>query len=160
MCFDDRLTRRTRQRTGLDKLAPIRDIWDQRVQRLPLGFNPMEDICVDEQLVGFGGHCSFKQYMPSKPSKYGIKLWALCDVSTSYAWNMKPYSGKEVHNAPPVRQLEQNVVLDFRPLWPHCHHRQLLYLLRAGGGAYEEEAGVGGHNSLKQTRATPAATGH
>ena len=52
-------------------------------------------VTVDEQLIPFRGHCSFKQYMPSKPDKYGMKLFLLCDCVTSYTFNGKPYLGHE-----------------------------------------------------------------
>uniref|UniRef100_A0A669F538 PiggyBac transposable element-derived protein domain-containing protein n=1 Tax=Oreochromis niloticus TaxID=8128 RepID=A0A669F538_ORENI len=52
------------------------------------------DICVDEQLVPFRGRCDFKQYIPTKPAKYGLKIWAVCDVETSYAWRLQVYTGK------------------------------------------------------------------
>jgi hypothetical protein len=32
--------------------------------------------------------------MKSKPAKYGIKLWLLCDSATSYALNVQVYTGK------------------------------------------------------------------
>ncbi|KAK7156026.1 hypothetical protein R3I94_006179 [Phoxinus phoxinus] len=79
--FDNRLTRPGRYRD--DKLAAFRSIWDKWLYRLPLLFNPGVDVCVDEQLVGFRGRCRFRQYMPSKPAKYGIKIWVTSDVSTS-----------------------------------------------------------------------------
>ncbi len=79
--FDDRLSRPDRHRR--DKLAPIRDLWGRWSCRLPRMFNPGRDICIDEQLVPFRGRCSFRQYMPSKPGKYGLMIWALCDVQTS-----------------------------------------------------------------------------
>jgi len=44
-------------------------------------------------LVPFRGRCSFKQYMPSKPAKYGLKFWCLCDASTAYCLRMQPYLG-------------------------------------------------------------------
>ncbi|CAM4570299.1 unnamed protein product [Leuciscus chuanchicus] len=66
-------TRATRPaRRENDKLAPIRDLWNLWVERLPLMFNPGPDITVDECLVPFQGPCSFKQYMPSKPEKYRV----------------------------------------------------------------------------------------
>jgi Transposase IS4 len=51
--------------------------------------------CMDEQLVGFRGHCPFRQYIKSKPARYGLKLWALCDSATSYSLNMQVYTGKK-----------------------------------------------------------------
>lgn len=69
-------------------------MWDKWTQRLPLLFNPGDDICVDEQLVPFRGRCKFRQYMPSKPAKYGLKIWVTADVATSYAWRCQVYTGK------------------------------------------------------------------
>ncbi|XP_070773707.1 piggyBac transposable element-derived protein 4-like [Enoplosus armatus] len=80
--FDDRHTRAACRQH--DKLAPIREVWQKWVERLPLIYKPGPDITVDERLVGFRGRCPFKKYMPNKPPKYGIKIWA-CDAKTSYA---------------------------------------------------------------------------
>lgn len=82
--FDDKLSR-LRQ----DKLAAFRKVWDLWTHRLELLFNPGRDICVDEQLVPFRGRCKFKQYIPTKPARYGLKIWAVCDVETSYAWRLQ-----------------------------------------------------------------------
>ncbi|XP_067253523.1 piggyBac transposable element-derived protein 4-like [Chanodichthys erythropterus] len=94
-----------------DKLAPVRDIWEKWVKRLPLMYNPGPNVTVDECLVPFRGRCPFKQYMPSKPSKYGIKIWAACDSRSSYAWNMQIYTGKAADRKPEKNQ-GMRVVLD------------------------------------------------
>ena len=57
---------------------------------------------VDEQLVAFRGKCSMRQYMKSKPAKYGIKVWAAADVKTSYLYNLQVYTGKLPGNAPEI----------------------------------------------------------
>ncbi|XP_053351170.1 piggyBac transposable element-derived protein 4-like [Clarias gariepinus] len=90
--FDNRDTRAGRRER--DKLAAIRDVWNKWVEILPLMYNPGIHVTVDERLVPFRGRCPFRQYMPSKPSKYGIKIWAACDAKSSYAWNMQVYTGK------------------------------------------------------------------
>ncbi|KAI7805227.1 putative piggyBac transposable element-derived protein 4-like [Triplophysa rosa] len=80
----------------LDKLAPIRELWDKWVERLPLLYNSGLNVTVDERLVPFRGRCPFRQYMQSKPAKYGIKICAACDAQSSYAWNMQVYMGLRV----------------------------------------------------------------
>lgn len=55
---------------------------------LPKCYNPGRNKTVDAQLVGFRGRCPFKQYIPSKFGKYGIKVSALCDVTKRYVGNM------------------------------------------------------------------------
>ncbi|KAM3595866.1 uncharacterized protein V6R79_004187 [Siganus canaliculatus] len=107
--FDNRDTRPGRCQQ--DKLAAVREVWDKWVERLPLIYNPGPNITVDERLVAFRGRCPFKQYMPSKPSKYGIKIWAACDAKTSYAWNMQVYTGKAADGVPEKNQ-GKRVVLE------------------------------------------------
>ncbi len=109
ICFDDKETRYgQRQR---DKLTAIQDVWNKWVQRLPFLYNPVPHITVDECLVPFHDCCPFKQYMPSKPAKYGIKIWAACDAQFIYAWNMQVYTGKSPGQAPEKNQ-GMRVVLD------------------------------------------------
>ncbi|XP_038128076.1 piggyBac transposable element-derived protein 4-like [Cyprinodon tularosa] len=107
--FDDKQTRQGRRER--DKLAAVRDVWDKWVQRLPLLYNPGAHVTVDECLVAFRGRCPFRQYMPSKPAKYGIKIWAACDAQSSFAWNMQVYTGKSRGEAPEKNQ-GTRVVLD------------------------------------------------
>lgn len=51
-------------------------------------------MCIDEQLYSYRGRCSFKQYIPSKPAKYGIKYWSLVDCKSGYLSNVFVYLGK------------------------------------------------------------------
>lgn len=95
--FDDRSTRIFRR--SQDKLAPIREIWEQVVINLRKHYIPGANITVDEQLVPFRGRCPFRQYLPSKPDKYGMKIWWACDSATFYPLNGIPYIGKEAVKA-------------------------------------------------------------
>lgn len=107
--FDDREMRSCRRQK--DKFAAIRDLWDMWVEILPKLFNPSAYVTVDEQLVSFRGNCPFRQYMPKKPAKYGIKFWILCDNETSYVWNIQPYLGRPI-NQPREKDQGLRVVLD------------------------------------------------
>ncbi|KAL1279369.1 hypothetical protein QQF64_026042 [Cirrhinus molitorella] len=96
--FDNRETRASRRER--DKLAAVRDVWDKWIEILPLMYNPGPQITVDERLVPFRGRCPFRQFMPKKPARYGIKIWAACDAKSSYAYNMQIYTGKPPGGAP------------------------------------------------------------
>jgi hypothetical protein len=85
--FDNKDTRTARR--ARDRLAPIRDVFDAWVKTLPRSFIPYENVTIDEQLVAFRGRCSFRMFMKSKPAKYGLKLWALCDSTSSYALKLQ-----------------------------------------------------------------------
>ena len=90
--FDDKCTRV--ERRANDKLAPIREMMDSFVENCKTVYSPSPFVCVDESLLSFRGRCSFRVYMPSKPAKYELKVWCLCDVRTSFACNLQVYLGK------------------------------------------------------------------
>ncbi|GBP15474.1 hypothetical protein EVAR_9258_1 [Eumeta japonica] len=46
-----------------------------------------------EMLENFRGRCKFRQYIPRKPGKHGIKIFALTDARTYYTFNMEIYAG-------------------------------------------------------------------
>ncbi|XP_032364125.1 LOW QUALITY PROTEIN: piggyBac transposable element-derived protein 4-like [Etheostoma spectabile] len=107
--FDDRESRAARRAS--DKLAAVREVWDEWTRQLPRLYNPGADVTVDEQLVPFRGRCAFRQYMPSKPARYGLKSWVACDAGSSYAWHMQLYTGKSVSGTP-EKNLGSRVLLD------------------------------------------------
>ncbi|CAF4474867.1 unnamed protein product, partial [Rotaria sp. Silwood2] len=81
----------------------------RRFKQLSQHFIPSDNLTVDEQLVPFQGRCSFVQYMPTKPAKYGIKFWVLCDADSRYVLALELYTGK-VGNVV-QRNLATNVAL-------------------------------------------------
>lgn len=106
--FDDAAARR--QHHSPDKFQPIRDLFETWNASLRDAYVPGESMTVDEQLVTFRGRCPFRQYIPSKPGRYGIKIWAICDSATSYAWKMEVYTGKEVGGRREINQGERVVL--------------------------------------------------
>nr|XP_047122928.1 piggyBac transposable element-derived protein 4-like [Hydra vulgaris] len=91
--FDDRRTRN--QRKENDRLAPVRIIFEKFVDNCQKSFSPGENLTIDEMLPGFRGRCQFRQYIPSKPNKYGVKLYSLVDASMFYTVKMEIYAGQQ-----------------------------------------------------------------
>ena len=50
---------------------------------------------IDKSMTKFKGRCSFKQYLPMKPVKRGIKLWMRCDPQSGYTYDVNVYTGKD-----------------------------------------------------------------
>ena len=73
MRFDNKKTRTARR--AADKLAPIRNLFNEINTLLIRYYTSSEYLTVDEQLVPFKGRCPFPQYIPSKPDKYGMKIF-------------------------------------------------------------------------------------
>uniref|UniRef100_A0A336MDY1 CSON010564 protein n=1 Tax=Culicoides sonorensis TaxID=179676 RepID=A0A336MDY1_CULSO len=90
--FDNQNTREERLKT--DKAAPIADIWLLLNNNLQKCYKPSDCITVDEQLFPFRGHTRFTQYIPSKPSKYGIKFFWAADPLNAYPLKGIIYTGK------------------------------------------------------------------
>uniref|UniRef100_A0A914D081 PiggyBac transposable element-derived protein domain-containing protein n=1 Tax=Acrobeloides nanus TaxID=290746 RepID=A0A914D081_9BILA len=94
--FDDFENRaKTENNQNLDKLCPINEVFDPIIASFKKMLLPGGYICLDENLLGFRGRVAFKMFLPSKPKKFGIKIFLLADVSTGYCWNAKIYTGKD-----------------------------------------------------------------
>lgn len=89
--FDNIEDREMRKKT--DKFAPVRNLFDGFVQRCLANYSPNDCVTLDEMLESFRGRCPFRQYMPKKPARYGLKIWALVDSESFYTYNMEPYVG-------------------------------------------------------------------
>jgi len=97
MRFDSKDTRLERRQR--DKMAPIRNIHDTFTARCRASYKPCSQLCIAEQLVVYRGRYPFKIYIPSKPGKYGLKVWVCCDVDTSYVCNLELYTSKQIDQA-------------------------------------------------------------
>lgn len=91
--FDDISDTQRTERKKLDKLTYIREIFEEFVIYCKNNYNLGSYVTVDEMLPAFRGRCSFKVYMPMKPDKYGIKIWACTDAKTLYCSNLEVFVG-------------------------------------------------------------------
>jgi len=66
-------------------------------------FNCENFLICDEVMIAYQVHFSLiRQYIPAKPTKYGIKCWATVSNPNRYIYNVIPYlrkSGGEVQLA-------------------------------------------------------------
>lgn len=82
-------------RREIDKLALIRRVFEMLVHNCRKSSSVGEFVIIDERLVKFQGKCSFRQYVPNKPGKYGITIFTVIDSKTKYSLNMEIYPGKQ-----------------------------------------------------------------
>ena len=78
-----------------DKLAKVRPLITLCEQNFGQCYQPSRDVSIDEVMVQFDGRLCWKQYMPKKPVKWGIKLWCLCDSTTGFCANFSVYCGRD-----------------------------------------------------------------
>ena len=92
-------TRKIRQET--DSLAPIRFVLDTIKFNLLAAYSPGQWLTIDEYLCRYRGRCHFRQYIPSKHDRYGIKIYVPADSRNYYPMNFEVHSGKQaVSNSP------------------------------------------------------------
>ena len=76
-----------------DRLFKLKTICDRLLERFQAVYTPGKQLSIDESMVLWRGRLMFRQYIPGKRHKYGVKLYMLCEPS-GYVWNAVVYSGK------------------------------------------------------------------
>ncbi|XP_063971496.1 piggyBac transposable element-derived protein 4-like [Lytechinus pictus] len=77
-----------------DKIHKVRDFVNVLQDNFSSMFVPGQTLSVDEAMIKYNGRLAWKQYMPKKPTKWGIKLWCLCDSKTGYCLTFQVYTGR------------------------------------------------------------------
>ena len=73
-------------------------------------------------MMAFKGRLSFRQYLPAKPTKYGIKVWMAADASNGYIVNFSVYLESEGQKRR-IHGLGYDVVMNMaRPFLNRNHH--------------------------------------
>lgn len=93
--FNDSTQEPHRGAAGYDRLFKISPIISHVRSKCLQSFRPSQNISVDEGMIAYRGRISFRQYMPAKPTKHGIKVWMAADSSNGYVLNFDIYLGKE-----------------------------------------------------------------
>ena len=97
-----------RGQDGFDPLYKIRPIYDVLSTRFRTVYIPSQHVCIDEAMVPWKGRLTFKQYIPSKPDRFGVKLYSLCESDTSYLVDFDIYTAGDYVPNPHADQFELN----------------------------------------------------
>ena len=82
-----------------------------------------EHICVDEAMIPFKGRLSFRQYMKAKPTKWGVKVFVLCDSANGYIFRFQIYTGKAAESIDVTLGLCSRSVVDLLQGLEENHHK-------------------------------------
>lgn len=77
------------------KLRKVYDLFQLLCNKFKKNYVPERCIAVDESLVPYKGRLSYKQYIPKKRARFGIKIYELCESTSAYIWNMIIYTGND-----------------------------------------------------------------
>ena len=113
---------------GYDRLYKVRPILTNFNDKVKEVYHPPKNISVDEGMIAFKGRLAFRQYMPIKPVKYGIKVWMAADASNGFVVNHNVYLGKE-NDCVRENGLGYDVVMDLiSPLYNQNYHVYILII--------------------------------
>ena len=108
------------------------------------------------QLVAFRGRCPFRQYIPSKPAKYGLKFWAcvgqwnriiIC-LQHVTIYRQARWPARDGTRGPGCEGTRRTLAAD----WTEYHCWQFLCQQRIGRVPAEQEDNSCGNNKEQQTR--------
>uniref|UniRef100_A0A8C7H0A3 PiggyBac transposable element-derived protein 4-like n=1 Tax=Oncorhynchus kisutch TaxID=8019 RepID=A0A8C7H0A3_ONCKI len=76
-----------------DPLHKIRNVLISLTSAFGRVFVPYKDLCIDESLMLWKGRLAFRQYIPSKRHRFGVKFFVMCDVKTGFVQDIIVYTG-------------------------------------------------------------------
>lgn len=97
-----------------DKLWKIRWFVDFLNEKFKELYVPYDNATVDESMIKFKGRLGFRQYLPAKPTKWGVKVWTLAESDTGYLHCFQVYTGRE--------EGRQEKGLSYRVVMDLCSH--------------------------------------
>ena len=77
----------------LFKICPFLDILSRQFRNI---YKPGQDICIDERLIPYKGRIYFRQFIPSKRARFGVKAFVLSESDTGYVSEIEIYTGKSL----------------------------------------------------------------
>ena len=111
-----------RGEANFDRLYKCRPALTAVLRNVQRCYSPTKSISIDEGMIAFKGRLSFRQYLPAKPTKYGIKVWMAADSSNGYVLNFSVYLGSEGENRR-IHGLGYDVVMNMaHPFLNKNHH--------------------------------------
>ena len=102
------------EKDNSDKTFKIQPIIQHFNKVFPATLGNSTHQSIDEHMCKFKSKSSMKQYIKSKPIKWGFKYWYRCDSSSGYVYQLELYQGRK---ATTELNLGKSVVLEFcKPL--------------------------------------------
>ena len=78
-----------------DRLWKIRPFYDYITGRFTDVYIPEQQVLIDEGLLLWKGRLVFKQYIPKKRARFGLKSYQPAESQTGYVWKVRLYTGQD-----------------------------------------------------------------
>lgn len=91
--LNDNSTYIPRGNEGHDPLHKVRPVYDHLRNKFKTLYTPTQDVSIDEAMCPWKGNINYRVYMKDKPTKWGIKLYELCESDSGYVFDFEIYCG-------------------------------------------------------------------
>lgn len=98
----------------LFKVRPMLELLQTRFRTL---YRPAREISIDKSMIPYKGQIYFKQYIPSKKARFGIKAFVMAESKSGYVCEIQIYTDARLNKEREV-DLSGRVV---RELMQHYH---------------------------------------
>lgn len=95
---------------GYDPLFKVRPLIDHLSAVFQQYYQPLRQLSIDEMMVGTRCRIAFLQFMPKKPTRFGIKIWVNSEAKTGYVLKFEIYTG--AHEGTREKGLSYRVVME------------------------------------------------
>ncbi|GFT37273.1 piggyBac transposable element-derived protein 4 [Nephila pilipes] len=92
------------------KIGKLQPVLSKIIANFKSAYTPERNISIDESLLLQKDRLGFRQHVPTKRSRYGIKLYKLCESISGYIYNFIVYTGKETELKETSGLLRERVV--------------------------------------------------
>lgn len=107
-------------------LKKIKPIIDSLKTKFKSTIHPGKNVCIDESLMLWKGRLKFKQYLPLKRHRFGIKLFELVDCETGFILDFVIYTGNDTDYDQFQLGVTGDIVANF--LQPYFFKGHVIYI--------------------------------
>lgn len=105
------------------KVRPLIDSCNELFKKYNI---PGKKVNIDETMIKYKGRLKFRQFISSKPVKYGIKCFLICNSITSYCYGITVYTGKGTTNKIEGMSMTESLILNM--VEPYLNEFRILYV--------------------------------
>lgn len=109
-----------------DRLFKVRRIINMVLSNFKRVYDPSKNMSISEGMIAYKGRLSFRQFMPAKLTKYGIKVWMAADAKNGYVSNFAVYLGQAENNRRRIHSLGYDVVMKMTAPFLH-NYRHIFF---------------------------------
>ena len=77
---------------GYNILYKVHPLIDHLAAVFPKYYQPSRNISIDEMMISTRCRISFLQFIPKKPTRFGIKVWVCAEASSGYVLDFQVYT--------------------------------------------------------------------